>query len=105
MCTLRREIVDVFQVDMNLDNYLDKKKELIIAESFNETFKEKDPKLLLNKSEMKQLYEKSKLIDEKIKWIFFEKKVVVDFTVYLLRLSIRQEEDKYYIHNICTRKA
>lgn len=105
MCKIQREIVDFFKVDLNLDSYLDRQKELIISESFKETYKDKDPKLLLNKKELKQLYEKSKMINEKIKWIFFEKKVVVDFGIYLLRMSIRQEENKYYIHNIFTSKV
>lgn len=102
MCTITREMVDVFGVDLNLNNYTDRQKELIIGDSFKETFLNKDPKLLLSKKEIEQLHKKSKLIEEKIKWIFFEKKVIVDYKVYLLRMSIRQEEDKYYIHNICT---
>lgn len=96
----RKGYANVYLLNEDINAYPAGKKEAIVDNALRKKYLEKNANKVLNEYDFNQLDIKAKKIDAPIKWIYYEKPAIINSLMYTLKLCIRNQDNKYYIHNI-----
>lgn len=97
---IRKGYANVYLLNEDISEYPTGKKEKIIDDALKKKYLEKSADKVLNEYDFYQLGIKAGKIDAPIKWLYYEKPAIINSLMYTLKMCVRNEGDKYYIHNI-----
>lgn len=91
---------NIYYLNKDINNCSPFDKEKAVDQALKQKYLDKEASVVLNKNDLEKLSIKEKMIDAPIKWIYYEKPAIINSIIYSLKMCIRKQDDKYYIHNI-----